>query len=262
MSNIHIRIAEYIELLNNGYIPKSNDILTKFSDGSSINRFWTTNKDKIIYTLNNDLRYQIGYEQAKAAINKNTVRHKLQEFIELLNNGYIPTKLDYQTKFKNGESINFFWPNHKDKVINALNNDPNYQIGYEKAKEIISQLATKTSIEIKLSRRINEYIELLNHGYIPNSNENKVKFQNGDLINQFWQNQKERIITTLNNDPKYEVGYETAKDIINQLATKAPKEIKLSRQITEYIELINTGYIPKTQDNSISFSSGELLAKS
>ena len=36
---------------------------------------------------------------------------RIAEYIELLNQGYIPMSIDKETKFSNGELINYFWSN-------------------------------------------------------------------------------------------------------------------------------------------------------
>ena len=45
--SVEDRIAEYIEMLNKGYIPKKNDSETEFSDGNKVNWFWNNHQDKI-----------------------------------------------------------------------------------------------------------------------------------------------------------------------------------------------------------------------
>ncbi len=269
MLNIYLKIDEYIELLNNGYIPVVNESQIKFTTGEGINHFWPNQKNRIIDTLNSDPKYQVGYEKAKDTINKLKTKKpkdlkllkQIDEYIELLNNGYLPKICDSETKFTNGEDINHFWSNQKNKIIDTLNNDSKYQVGYEQAKEIINKLTTKRPKEIQILRQIDEYIELLNNGYIPVVNENQIKFQNGEVINLFWHSHKNKIIDTLNNDPRYQTGYERAKNTIKQLSTKTSVEIKISNKVDEYIELLNCGYMPKYNDYKIKFKNGELIGK-
>ena len=71
--------------------------------------------------------------------------------------------------------------------------------------------------------KIAEYIEKLNNGYIPQYNDPNGTFSNGDKVNQFWGHTKETINTELNNNPKYQIGYETANQTINTIIEKTRK---------------------------------------
>ena len=71
----------------------------------------------------------------------------------------MPKYNDYKTKFQNGEAISRFWSNHKDKVIDKLNNDPKYQVGYETAKKAI---LNNTTNEPKISKdQILKYLGII-----------------------------------------------------------------------------------------------------
>lgn len=148
MKNPIDKIAEYIELLNQGYKPRYEDKETKFSNGELINYFWSTNKEKIIERLTNDERYQERYEIAK----NNITLDKTAEYIELLNHGYIPKSREYGMKFSNREPINQFWRVHKEKIVSKLFKELKDDLSYSKARQIIlNYLKVKT---------IEEYYEL------------------------------------------------------------------------------------------------------
>ena len=232
------KIADFIELLNKGYIPKVRDKETKFSNGESVNNFWFNNKDKIIERLATDPKYKEGYETAKSII-KGLSFDKIADFIELLNKGYVPRNIDKETKFSNGESVNTFWYNNKDKIIERLTIDPKYVEGYETAKSIIKKFSFD---------KIADFIELLNKGYVPKARDKETKFSNGEPINQFWANNKDKIIERLTTDPKYKEGYETAKTTIKGLSFD---------KIADFIELLNKGYVPRNIDKEAKFSNGE-----
>ncbi|MBE6140901.1 MAG: hypothetical protein E7172_05155 [Firmicutes bacterium] len=236
------KIADYIELLNEGYIPKYNDSKTKFNNGELINYFWAKHKEKIKERLTIDERYREGYEVAKQIINEleNPI-DKICEYIELLNQGYIPKYEDKKNKFSNGQPINYFWTIHKEKIKERLFADERYREGYETAKNNLKELEFD---------KIADYIELLNEGYIPKYNDPKTKFNNGELINQFWAIHKEKIKERLFADERYREGYEIAK--------KTLKELEFDK-IADYIELLNEGYIPKYNDSETKFSNGESI---
>ncbi len=263
------KMEEYIELLNNGYEPNYFEQKIKFKNGDLINQFWSNHKNEIISELNNNSKYDIGYDTAKEIITRflsekpkqTEIKMKINEYIELLNNGYEPKYVEHNVKFKNGGFINQFWSNHKNEIISELNNNSKYEVGYETAKDMIKRFETRVLRKDKFLKNLDEYIELLNNGYIPKYCDLETKFTSGDLINQFWNNNKTKIIDKLNNDPKYEVGYEQAKNIINQLATKTSIEIKLSRRIAEYIELLNHGYVPMRVELNIKFKNGDTINK-
>lgn len=238
-SSLEEKIDEYIELLNNGYIPKARDIKVKFSNGKIINYFWVSNKEKIIKRLNENKKYKIGYEKAKQIIS-NLAVDKINEFIEMLNNGYIPKRNDENTCFSTGEKVNQFWANHRRQILEKLTGDE-YKTGYEMAHNMIRDLSFD---------RIDDYIELINKGYIPKYEDNKQTFSNGENIGCFWSNNKEKIIKRLKEDEKYRIGYETAHDIIEKLSFD---------KISDYIELLNKGYIPKYNDTEHTFSNGEKI---
>ena len=142
-------------MLNKGYIPKKNDSETKFSDGNKVNWFWSTHKDRIKEELETNPTYETGYETAKETL-KNylekkekrsslSVEDRIPEYIEMLNKGYIPKKNDSETKFSDGNKVNWFWSTHKDRIKEELETNPTYETGYEKAKEAVKNYLEKSS---------------------------------------------------------------------------------------------------------------------
>ena len=232
------KIADFIEKLNSGYKPKTNDPDNTFSNGEPINQFWPKHKDEIIRELMNNPKYEIGYETAKEVISSLSF-DKIADFIEKLNNGYRPKQNDPDNTFSNGEPINYFWSTNKDKIIRELKNNPKYEVGYETAKGIISDLSFD---------KIADFIEKLNNGYKPKSNDPDNTFSNGEPINHFWLTNKDKIIRELMSNPMYETGYETAKRIISDLSFD---------KIADFIEKLNSGYMPKNNDLDNTFSNGE-----
>ena len=93
-------------------------------------------------------------------------------------------------------------------------NNQRYEVGYERAKEVINGLSLD---------KIADFIEKVNSGYKPKSNDPDNTFSNGEPINYFWQANKDKIIRELMNNPKYEVGYETAKATILIIIGKSKK---------------------------------------
>ena len=93
-------------------------------------------------------------------------------------------------------------------------NNPKYETGYETAKKVISGL---------LFDKISDFIEKLNSGYKPKTNDPDNTFSNGEPINHFWSKNKDKIIRELMNNPKYETGYETAKATILIIIEKSKK---------------------------------------
>ncbi len=132
------RIKEYINLLNNGYIPKSNDKKTTFSDGTIIGAFWTNNKEKIKEEVKKE-KYAVGYERAKELVllKKSRMSIKIEEYIEKINNGYIPKSNDKKTTFSDGTIIGEFWQKNNNKVKNELEKEE-FAVGYELAREIVN----------------------------------------------------------------------------------------------------------------------------
>ncbi len=142
---------------------------------------------------------------------------KVDEYIELLNSGYIPRHKDREIVFKNGESVNHFWANNKERIINKLNNDPKYKVGYDTAKEIVQSVKIKPRRQIEYLKKVDEYIELMNSGYVPKVIDKVNYFTNGDKIKYFWLNNKEKIVYELYNNPKYQKGYDIAKDTLAKI---------------------------------------------
>lgn len=249
------KISEYIELLNNGLIPTSNDSHHTFKDGTKINKFWSNNKDKIINELTTNPKYNSGYEVAKSIISNYLASlnyDKISNYIELLNKKVItPKSCDRINTFSNGEPINYFWNNHNEDIINELNTNPKYNSGYEVAKEVITKYLESLNID-----KISEYIELINQELITISYyDPKNYFSNGEPINHFFKTNKEKIINELNNNPKYQTGYEKAKESLKKFLNK-----NNINYIDEYINLLNNGIlIPSTYELTISFSNGRLI---
>ena len=160
---------------------------------------------------------------------------KIEEYIIMVNNGYIPKSIekDENKKFSNGDQINQFWSTNKKEIIKTLFTNQKYSVGYEKAKEIISNIINKNESQLSTKEKISEYIEMVNNGYTPKYNEKdeSKKFSNGDQINYFWSTNKKEIIKTLFSNQKYGVGYEKAKKII----------LEKSGFLEDDIELINGG---------------------
>ena len=223
------KIADFIELLNQGYSPKYMDKQTTFSNGEPINKFCARNKEKIIEKLNTDSKYAEGYETAKSII-KGLSFDKIADFIELLNQGYSPKFTDKETTFSNGEPINQFWQNNKEKIIERLTTDPKYKEGYEIAHKTISDLSFD---------KIADYIELLNTGYVPKARDKETTFSNGEPINQFWHNSKDKIIEKLNTDSKYAEGYDLAKKIIEIMILPQEERKQKLIELKEYISNMN-----------------------
>ncbi len=245
-----IKIEEYIEMINNGYIPRSNDKKTTFKDGSIIGEFWRYNKDKIKEELKKD-EYNMGYERVKELVNKElkklTYEERLKEYINLLNNGYIPKKNDKKTTFSDGTIIGEFWSKNKNKIKEELQNDK-YTVGYEIAKKIVLLKNPKMSIKIE------EYIEMINNGYIPRSNDKKTTFKDGSIIGEFWRYNKDKIKEELKKD-EYNMGYDLAKKVVND----EQKKLTYEERIKEYINLLNNGYMPKSKDKEVTFSDGTFI---
>ena len=183
-------------------------------------------------------KYEVGYETAKEFLSSLSF-DKIADFIEKLNNGYKPKQNDPDNTFSNGEPINYFWLANKDKIISELMNNPKYETGYEKAKEVINGLSFD---------KIADFIEKLNSGYIPKYNDSDNTFSNGEPINYFWSKNKDKIISELMNNPKYETGYEKAKEVASSLSFD---------KIADFIEKLNNGYKPKSRDPDNTFSNGE-----
>lgn len=161
---------------------------------------------------------------------------------------------DYINKFSDGIYINSFIRN-KEKIIHELVTNSKYQYGYDTAKHGIINYIEMQKNKLSFEEKIEEYIKLLNLGYIPKAIDNKTYFSNGEKINQFWHH-KEKIIKALFTNQKYQYGYDTAKEIINNINKKLSKEDK----IKEYIELVNNGYIPVNKEQSQCFSDGSLIS--
>lgn len=248
------KLKEYIELLNNGLKPKNYDPLSKFSNGTPVNQYWAKNREKIITELKNNPLYQIGYEKAHEIIKKYIAglsQNKIEEYINMLNSGQIkPKDNDTQNHFSNGNKIGNFWSNNKNKIISELFENPKYKTGYDNAKKVILDYQKSLTRD-----RISEYIELLNKGLIPCSIDQTHTFEDGTYVNKFWPNNKEKILERLKSDPKYNIGYESAHQIIKDYLYSLSFD-----KIADYIELLNKGLIkPRAKDNEHKFSNGEVI---
>ena len=147
------KVTEYIEMLNTDaqFIPiGGKDTQHSFSNGELINQFWQSNKTTIIERLNSE-QYAVGYELAKRKVeekikkeleykSKLSFEEKVTEYIEMLNTDFdfIPKSKDEEHSFSNGVPINTFWYYYKDKIIERLNGDSRYAVGYEIAKAKIA----------------------------------------------------------------------------------------------------------------------------
>ena len=211
-------IADYIELLNNNSITVLHvDYNNSFSNGKRIGYFYKNNSKEINDRLSTDIKYSIGYENAKEKL-KDKIYIKVDEYIELVNNNQIEIKNnDSKSKFSNGDTINRFWYINKDKIYNVINNEKRFENGYENAKNKINSIYNQSEVkkELSLEEKIDEYIELVRINKICVIDlDIKNKFSNGESINKFFLRNKTKIIERLNNN-KYNVGYEDVKIQIN-----------------------------------------------
>jgi len=228
------KLSEYIEKLNNGYIPKWKELTETFSDNTVINSFFMRNRYKIIEELNANPKYQNGYDLAKKRMNeylekvskrsKLTFEQKIFEYIEKLNNGYVPKANDQTEFFSDNTLINQFYSTNQTKILEELNTNPKYQNGYETAHMSLNNYLNSLKNKLTSEQKLIEYIELLNQGYIPVWKENKITFSNGIIINQYWPVNKDKINYMLHNNPNYQIGYNTAKESINKYFEKRRKK--------------------------------------
>ena len=256
------KIMEYIDMLNNGYIPVSNEINAYFSDGRLIKFFWENNKDEITNELNNNPKYALNYKVAKNIVNKKisrlTYEERINEYIHFLNKGYIPKSMETQLFFSDGNCVGSFWSRIKTRedIYNVLLSNENYQYGFEVALNYMTNILNKLSNEEKVI----EFIELLNKGYIPFASKDKEnQFSDGSLINAFWKLNKEKILSKLNSDSKYKNGYTLAKQTVINIQNEKNNKLSLEQKIHEFIEYLNTGYVPKKDEKQKKFSNGDLL---
>lgn len=213
------KVKEYISKLNSGIKPTTVDINHRFSDGKYLGNFWFRYRNDIIHTLLNDDDYKEGYDIAKKAVysyifDESSIENHIREYIELINSGYIPINNDEMHKFSDGKFINKFWLNYNDKIIEYVLNDYAYSKGYEKAKRIIKNLIKEKESKITNEDRIFEYIEALNLGYIPLSEDENMSFKDGKTYKFFWQSNRENIIHVLFNHKLFLNNYDTAKNIV------------------------------------------------
>ena len=111
--------------------------------------------------MNTNPKYEFGYEKAKEII-EGLSFDKIADYIELLNQGYVPKSRDKETKFSNGEQINQFWSSNKDSIIERLNTDPKYEFGYDLAKKIVEIVTLPQEEKKQRLLELKEYINNMN----------------------------------------------------------------------------------------------------
>ena len=96
---------------------------------------------------------------------------------------------------------------------------------------------------------------MLNKAYVPKTNDSETEFSDGSKVNQFWKNYKDKIKEEQETNQKYETGYERAKETLKNYLEKKEKRSSLSVEdrISEYIEMLNKGYIPKKNDSETEY---------
>lgn len=253
------KLKEYIELLNEGYIPKGNELDKRFKSGEVIGQYWHNHKAQIKSELDYNINYKDGYILAKSVVNERvtktlknkTFNKRRNEYINLINEGYIPVEYEENKMFSDGTPISQYWHHNKNKIAHELNNNPKYSVGYEKAKEIVSMRMKNTH-----KYKVEEYIELLNNGYIPKSSDSITKFSDGKKINSFWKDNKDTIINELKTNLKYKKDYNVARESISKYLEKRNKKLTVNVKIAEFIEKLNNGYKPRYYDSKLIFSDG------
>ena len=154
----------------------------------------------------------------------------------MLNKGYVPKTNDSETEFSDGNKVNWFWFNHQDKIKEELETNSKYKTGYERAKETLKNYLEKKEKRSSLSveDRIPEYIEMLNKGYVPKTNDPETKFSDGSKVNRFWYSHKDKIKEEQETNQKYETGYERAKEAVkNYLEKSSTKKIKSIKNLVD-----------------------------
>ena len=233
------KLDEYIDMVNNGKLQiKNYDFITKFSNGDIVHRFWVINKDRIYNSINNDIRFKNGYDNARKLINEAysiikvikelSIDEKIEEYIELLKKKKIyVSDLDIKNKFSNGESINKFLIRYKDKIIDKLNEDK-YKVGYEDVKEQILEHSTTDNL-------IDEFIDYaeVNLDGITTST---VVLSNGSKVMYFLSNHNKQIKYRLEHCSKYKKGY---KNLKRRLGVNCTSRKEIEEELEEMIVKLN-----------------------
>ncbi len=172
-------------------------------------------------------------------IKKLSYEERIKEYINLLNNGYIPKSIDRETTFSDGTFIESFWRYAKERIKEELKKEE-YLVGYDLARKIVDNQKTINKISEQINIKVEEYIEMINNGYIPKRRDYNTNFLDGTKVGQFLFNHKSKIIDKLVNDPKYAVGYDTVKKALKiideSIEKQKEKEEKINKLRLNYIK--------------------------
>ncbi len=153
-----------------------------FLEGVSLNDYGADNGMKQELTLG-DFRQPASTESGEVGVLKSEqlasevqeilhgtkelgLKDKLEEYVNLMSNGYTPKPDDQETTFSDGTVIGQFWHNNIDKINERLCFEDN---------------------------RLEEYVDLLSNGYTPKFDDQETTFSDGTVIGQFGHNNIDRI---------------------------------------------------------------------
>lgn len=149
-----------------------------------------------------------------------TVGDKINEFINLLNNGKIDVFKRYTNcNFSDGTSTGLFWEKYKDGIIKKLFEELKDDSNYDKARDYINEFMFSLNTEAKIMM----FIEMLNDrnlDVLRSHNREGFKDYPNIKIGRFWQTNKYKIkeilFGQLKDDPKYNI----AREIIMEEQSK------------------------------------------
>lgn len=253
------KLIYFIELLNEGntkVLLYDNGMF--FPNGTSMNQYYTMYKDRIHELVDNNPKYAAAKKYLADYEFYSVKANRIAEFIEILNagNADILNAKNNHT-FANGTAVGKLWSDMANKKLikNLLATDPKYAEGYDTAKRLIAEYEYNNDA----SNKYHEFIEMINEGHAEALLvKNDFTFKNGSSASHFYSKKKEIIWELLNSDPKYAVGYDTAKRLIAEYEY----DHDITYRIADIIELFNTGNLECLRITSnINFKNGDSVAR-
>ena len=254
-------ISDIIQkILTEGYSPKVLDKVSCFADGTKINNFCVLHGDDILRFLQTKEEYQDNKYKKVIDVLKDfcvflseqkkqmSFNDKMQVFIENLNNLNCCPFADKHMIFADYTLMVDFWQQHRERIARELHENHKYS-DYEVAKERCKSILPST---LFYEQKLDEYIRYyLNRGYTPVGFEERYSFSSRERLKDFWSHRQEIENALFKKNGLYsDVIYNHAREVLHCL-----KE----RQIKEFINLLNSGYVPCSFEKSICFYNHELI---
>ena len=272
------KLLEYLKVMkdnDNEIIPYNSSLL--FSDGTQMGYYWSksNNKDKIYRMITKEgnqfiVQYKGQCEVLIKEYNKNQLsdEEKLFEYLQAMkdnDNKIIHTRS--LLLFSNGEKMNQYWNNNKDKIYKMITEEGNlFVVQYKDQCEVL--ISEYIKFQEKSETKITEEEKLLEYLQAMKENDNKIiaqssplLFSDGTKMDTYWKSNKDKIYNMITKEGnQFVIQYKDQCEVLIKEYNK--KQLSEEEKLFEYLQAIKDNdnkIIPK--NSPLLFSNGTKMGR-